>query len=374
MAITTKSFTDLVRGQVTAIQGSAKSLVDLTIGSILRSIIEANASVTLWLQGLIIALLATTRASTSTSTDLDTWMADYGLTRLVAIAASGQVTFARFTNTSQALVPIGASVQTQDGSQKYTVVVDTTNTAYSATLGGYVIAVGVSSINIPVVASLAGIAGNAQALQINTLTTAISGVDTVSNAITFINGANSETDAALRLRFIAYLASLSKATKNAVGYAITSLQQGLNYTLTENFTYGGVAQMGYFYVVVDDGTGTPSSTILTNVANSIEAVRPVTSTFGVFSPVIVTANTVMVITTDIGYDNLTLVGLVGTAISKYINSLPLGASLTYSRLSQIAYEASVGVINVSSITLNSGTADITATPKQVIKSGTVTVS
>jgi len=374
MAITTKSFTDLVRGQVTAIQGSAKSLVDLTIGSILRSLIEANASVTLWLQGLILALLATTRASTSTSSDLDSWVADYGLTRLVAVAASGQVTFSRFTNTSQAIVPVGTGVQTADSSSKYAVTLDTTNTAYSASLGGYVLAVGVSIINIPVLALVAGIAGNAQALQINTLTTAISGVDTVSNAITFINGADAEKDAALRLRFIAYLTSLSKATKNAVGYAITSLQQGLNYTLTENFTYGGVAQMGYFYVVVDDGTGTPSGTLLTNVSNSIEAVRPVTSTFGVFSPVIVTANPVMVITTDVGYDHLTLVGLVGTAITKYINSLPLGASLTYSRLAQIAYEASVGVINVSSITLNGGTADLTATNKQIIKSGTVTVS
>ncbi|MFX7996843.1 baseplate J/gp47 family protein, partial [Acinetobacter baumannii] len=91
------------------------------------------------------------------------------------------------------------------------------------------------------------------------------------------------SDTALRTRFIAYVASLSKATKNAVGYAITSLKQGLVYSLVENQTYAGATQYGYFYVVVDDGTGSPSSTLLATVANAIDAVRPLTSTFGVFA-------------------------------------------------------------------------------------------
>ena len=63
-------------------------------------------------------------------------MADYRFTRLAAVASSGQVTFARFTPTQKAVVPIGATVQSADGTQTFTVTVDTTNSAYNAGLGG----------------------------------------------------------------------------------------------------------------------------------------------------------------------------------------------------------------------------------------------
>jgi uncharacterized phage protein gp47/JayE len=374
MAITTKDFTTLVRDQVTAIQAGARVLVDLTIGSILRAAVEANASVHLWLQGLILYLLATTRAATSNGADLDSWALDFSFTRLAAVAATGQVTFARFTPAAQAVVLVGATVQTGDGSQKYTVTLDTTNSAYNSTLGGYVLAAAVASINVPVAALVAGSAGNAQAAQINSITSPISGVDTCSNAAPFTNGADAESDPAFRLRFISYIASLSKATKQAIGNAITSLKQGVTYTLTENLTYGGVAQPGYFYVVVDDGTGSPSGAFLSTVSNAIDAVRGFTISFGVFAPTLLTANIAATIVTAAGYDHTATAALVGTAIRNYINALPLGTPLSYSRISQVAYDASPGVTNVTGATINAGTADISATAQQIIKAGTVAIA
>ncbi|MEX3628330.1 MAG: baseplate J/gp47 family protein [Burkholderia sp.] len=374
MAITTKDFTTLVRNQVTAIQGAARGLVDLTVGSILRAVVEANAAVILWLQGLILQLLATTRAATSRGSDLDSWVADFGLIRLPGVAASGQVTFARFTATQQAVVPVGATIQTADGSQQFAVTSDTSNAAYSAALGGYVLAAGVASISIPVQASSVGAAANAQIGQINTLTQPIPGVDTVSNAASFTNGADKETDAALRTRFIAYVASLSKATKAAILYAITSLKQGVVSVLVENTLYNGTTQNGYFYAVIDDGTGAPGATFLSSANNAIDAVRPFTVNFGVFAPVVVTATVGMTITTASGYDHAATALLVKTAIQNYINALTLGQTLTYSRLAQVAYDASPGVTNVTAVTLNGGSSDLTATSQQVIKAGTVTVA
>jgi uncharacterized phage protein gp47/JayE len=374
MAITTQDFTTLVRNQVTAIQGAARGLVDLTVGSILRAVVEANAAVILWLQGLILQLLATTRAATSSGSDLDSWVADFGLTRLPGVASSGSVAFARFTATQQAVVPIGATIQTGDGSQQFSVTIDTTNPAYNAGLGGYVLAAGVASISVPVQASSVGAAGNALIGQINTLTQPIPGVDTVSNAAAFTNGADAETDAALRTRFIAYVASLSKATKAAILYAITSLKQGMVAVLVENQLYAGTTQNGYFYAVIDDGTGAPGSTLLSTANNAIDAVRPFTVAFGVFAPVVVTANVGMTITTASGYDHTATALLVKAAVQNYINALSLGQTLTYSRLAQVAYDASPGVTNVTAVTLNSGTSDLTATSQQVIKAGTVTVA
>lgn len=374
MAITTQDFTTLVRNQVAAIQGAARGLVDLTVGSILRAVVEANAAVILWLQGLILQLLATTRAATSSGSDLDSWVADFGLTRLPGVAASGSVAFSRFTPTQQAVVPVGATIQTGDGSQQFTVTIDTTNPAYNAGLGGYVLAAAVASISVPVQAASVGAAGNALIGQINTMTQPIPGVDTVSNAAAFINGADAETDAALRTRFIAYVASLSKATKAAILYAITSLKQGMVAVLVENQQYGGATQNGYFYAVIDDGTGAPGSTLLSTANNAIDAVRPFTVAFGVFAPVVVTANVGMTITTASGYDHTATALLVKAAVQNYINALSLGQTLTYSRLAQVAYDTSPGVTNVTGVTLNSGTSDLAATSQQVIKAGTVTVA
>jgi uncharacterized phage protein gp47/JayE len=378
MALQTQDFVTLVRNQVTAIQGYASVLVDLTIGSILRAIVEANAAVAIRLQSLIVQVLAITRAATSSGADLDSWVADFGVARLPATFATGQVTFSRFTSTQQAVVPVGSTVQTGDGSQQYAVVADATNPAYNGTLGGYVMGVGTASVTVPVVAVVAGAAGNAIAGAVSVIAGAIAGVDTVTNAAGFVNGADAESDAALRTRFIAYVRSLSKATKDAIRYAVTSLKQGVTCSLVENETYGGAIQMGYFYVVVDDGTGAPTGTFLSTVANAVDAVRPFCSSFGVFGPVLVNAAVSMTVTVGAGYDVAATKTLVSDALKTYINSLGRDPTtqvmtLPYSRLAQVAYDASPGVTNVTSVTLNGGTADLTATAKQVIKWSSVTV-
>jgi uncharacterized phage protein gp47/JayE len=369
-----KDFQTLVREQVAAIQGGSKVLVDLSVGSILRAVVEAYSAVALWLQWLILQLLAVTRAATSSGADLDSWVADYGLTRLPAAVASGQVTFSRFTATQQAVVPVGSKAQTADGTQQYAVTTDTTNSAYSATLGGYVLAAGNAAVTVPVVATTAGAAGNAALSGINTLAQAIPGIDTVTNAAAFTNGADAESDAALRARFIAYLASLSKATKTAISYAVTALKQGMTCTLTENQQYNGTASLGYFYVVVDDGTGYPSGSLLSTVYNAVDAVRPFTVAFAVFAPAVVTANATMTITTAVGYLHTDITTLVQTAITNAINALGLGNSLPFTRLAQIAYDASPYVTNVTGVTLNGATADLAATKQQTIKAGTVVVA
>lgn len=371
--ITTKDFSTLVSDMATAIQGAANALVDMTIGSILRSVVEANAAVVLWLEGLILTLLATSRAATSSSTDLDSWVADYGLTRLAAVAATGNVTFARFTPTNQAVIPVGTVVQTNDGSQKYSVTLNTANPAYSAISGGYVIGAGVSSVTVPVAAQVAGSAGNAAASIINTLTQAISGVDTVTNGLQFTTGADAETDTALRARFVTYINSLSKATKSAIQNAVLALGPSMATTLVENLTYAGAASPGYFFAVVDDGSGAPPVGTLTAAWNAIDAVRPIGSTFGVYAPVVVTSNVAMTVGVVSGYDPAATKTAVQSALQTFINSLTLGTSLQYSRLLQVAYDASAGVQNVTAVTLNSGTSDLAATNLQVIKCGTVTV-
>ena len=368
------SLSQAIGNMVASAQARAKVLLDFTVGSVNLAIIEAVAQVVIWLEGLILTLLAVTRAATSSGSDLDSWMADYGLTRLAATSSTGQVTFSRFTPTFQAVIPVGAVIQTADGTQQFTVIADTTQTAYSATLGGYVIAAGISGAVATVQSVNTGTVTNVLANTITTLTQAIQYVDTVTNGNPFTNAVDTETDTAFRARFVTYINSLSKATKSAVGNAILAVQQGLSYVLVENQTYGGATQMGYFYAVVALNGAAPGSTLLNSVTNAVDAVRPITSTFGVFAAVTVNANIAMTITTSSGFTHSAVVTQVQTALQSYIATLGIGQTLAYTRLAQVAYDASPGVTGVSAITLNGGTSDLTATQQQLIVSGTLSIT
>lgn len=371
----TKTFDQIVQEEAAAIQaGSTGVLADFSIGSILRAAVQSFAAVVMWLQSLILQLLTTTRASTSTGADLDSWMLDYGLTRLAAVPASGTVTFARFTPTLQAMVPVGALVQSSDGALRYTVVADTTKPTYNPTLKAYVIPAGTASADAALVAVVAGTAGNALAGSVNTLGQAISGIDTVSNALALINGADKETDAAFRTRFVAYIGSLSKATTAAVNYSVTSLGQGLSNKIVEAYDYSGAYKSGYFYAVVDDGTGAPPSTTLAAASTAIDAVRACGIQFGVFGPTAVTANVALAVTLAAGYDGPTVRAAVQAAIIAYITALDMGQPLLWSRLYQVAYSTSPGVTAVTGLLVNGSAADVAATARQVIVPGTVTVS
>lgn len=369
-----KSFTELVSEQVTTLQARAARLIDLSIGSILRALVESNAGVAMWLQQLIVTLLVTTRAATCSGKDLDSWMADFGFRRLSAVQVTGMVTFSRFTATEPALIRTGTRLTTTDGSQTYSVIGDPACAGWDAFQEGYVIGRGVVSLTVPVRADTAGAAGNAQTDTVTVIVGSIPYVDSVMNSDPFTGGKDAEQDDAFRARFVLWIASLSKATKAALGYALSSMQAGVTYTLTENKTYEGVAKPGYFYAVVDDGSGEPSDTFIEQAYTALEAVRGFTVSFAVFRPVKRLANVTLTVTTEASANHAAVIELVQSAIKMHIASLSLGQLLAYTQLVKVAYDASPLVTNVTSLMLNNGAADLAASEKEVIRPGTVTVS
>ncbi len=324
MQLSLRSFNALVQSMAAAVEASATQLLDLTAGSTLRAVLEANASIGLWMQWLTLQVLRTTRAATSDGADLDSWMADLTLTRLPAVAATGSVTFSRFTPDMSALIPAGALIRTADGTQTFAVSVDTTKSSWSSTSNGYVVAAGVASLDLPVIALTPGSAGNVQGGTISLLASALPGIDSVSNLTTLQNGLDAESDDAFRNRFHNFIASRSRATPLAVGYAISSIQQGLNYAIQENTDPSGQPRMGSFVVTVDDGSGSPSTALLSTVESAIDAVRPAGSIFSVRPPTVLMAGVSLTITVAAGTSKAPVQALVGDAIGVYINGLPIG--------------------------------------------------
>jgi len=374
MQLSLQNFTTLVENMASAVQGAAVQVLDLTVGSVLRAILEANASLALWMQWLIVQVLATTRLATSNGVDCDSFGADFGFIRLPAVAAVGQVTFSRFTPSGTALVPSGVNVSTAGNGQSFVVLTDVTNAAYDAGLAGYVLAAGLSSLVVPVAANLAGASGNVQAGTISLLSSAIPGIDGVTNVMPLSGGFDAETDAAFRGRFSNYLASLARATDLAIGAAIAAVQQGLSYVISENIDQAGHAQIGHFVVTVDDGSGNPPAALLEIVQQSVDLVRPVGSSFAVQGPVVVAANVSMALTTGAGASHAVAASAVAGAVEQFIGGLGIGATLNYTRLAQIAYAASPVVTNVSAVLLNDAVSDLVPPAFGVIRVGIVAVS
>lgn len=374
MQLSLQTFTSLVQNMAAAVQSAATQLLDLTVGSTLRAVLEANASVALWMQWLILQVLQTTRAATSVGTDLDSWMADMSLSRLPAVPAVGSVTFSRYSATAPSLVPAGALVRTGDCALTFVVTADANNSVWNVELDGYTISPGVSSLTVPIVAQVPGSAGNVLANTISLIATAMPGVDLVTNPAATQNGLDAESDAAFRFRFQNYLQSRSRATISAVGYAISGLQQGLDFVIAENVDPSGASRIGSFVVTVDDGSGYPPSSLLSIVYVSVEAVRPIGSIFSVQPPSVVQANVTLTLSVVSGAANATVISTVASAITGYINSLTIGQLLPLTRLAQVAYDASNAVINVTQLRVNGDTTDLVPGSPGIIKAGIVSVN
>jgi uncharacterized phage protein gp47/JayE len=315
-----------------------------------------------------------TRAATSNGEDLDSWMADFTLTRIAATRAAGQVTFSRYTPSQAATIPIGTSVATGDGSQSFTVIADPSQPTWSASANAYVVPIGTSSAAVTVQAVTAGTAGNVAAGQISLLSTPISGIDTVSNLTAMGGGVSAETDSAFRTRFANFINTRSLSTPAAIGYAVSTVPGVVSYSLTQNFDLGGTYDPGSLYVVVDDGSGDPPASLLSSVSTAVDSTVGCGIRFSVFPPALVSATVTMTLTTQSGYNHATIAASVQAAITAYINTLPVGGTLSFNRLSQVAFDTSAGISNVNNLALNGGTTDLVATSQQVIRTGSVSVS
>jgi uncharacterized phage protein gp47/JayE len=374
MNLTLKAFSQIIEDMGAALQSSATSLVDVSVGSVVRAIFEANASVVLWLQWLILQVLQTTRASTSSGADLDSWMMDFGLARLPATSATGIVTFSRFATNLPATIPVGTIIKTSGGPLSFSVVEDDTLSIWQPSSSGYVMPIGVNSVDLPVACTTGGSLGNVLTGAINVIATPLPGVDQVNNATPLFDGIDAENDQSLRGRFPNYLASRSRATTTAVQSAIANVRQGLDVAIQENTAADGTVRSGFFIVTVDDGSGFPSSALLSSIASSIDLVRPVGTMFAVMAPTVVTVEVELTAVLTTTAAPAQCVSNIQDQVANYLDGLAIGRTAAVTRVAQNAYRADSGIENITGILLNGLPSDVEPPGRSVIKAGRVTVN
>ena len=371
MALPLLGFTDYVRMQAAAVQGAVTTVLDLTIGSALRAILEANAAVALWLQWLAAQVLAATRAATSQGADLDSWMADFGVIRLPASQAAGQVVLSRYAPTVAAVVPPGTQVRASATGQVYTVQADPTNAAWTG--AGYQIAAGIASVSVPVVAATAGSIGNAAIGTVDRIASALPGVDQATNPAPITGGLDAESDASLRARFGNFLDSRTRATTTAVSYAIASLRQGLRWVVADGQDAQGNAAPAHFTVTLDDGTGQPSPGLIAAASAAIDAVRPIGTSFTIRGPVVLPVTVQVSLALSGAGRSASVAPLVVSAIGTYAASLGIGIALPVSRVVALAFGAS-SAVQAATVLLNGAAADAVPLPWGVVQITGITVT
>lgn len=360
MQLSIRSFSEYVQDMGAALHAGSRYVLDLSVGSVLRSLLEAQASAVMWLQVLIADALEASRAGTARGGDLDTWMADFSLTRLPSVKAVGTVTLSRTSTLGDVSVPVGARVRTTATGSTFLIVADSNHARWHSDSTSYVLQTGENAVTVPIVAEKEGTSGNVLAGAIALLSSSIAGIDTVINDQPTTGGLDSESDAALRRRFADYLKSRSRATIDAVGFAIQSVRQGLLFRIYDGVDLIGQPRPGHFIIVVDDGSRSPTEQMIAAVARAVDEVRPVGSTFSVVPPTTHHCDVTCSITLP-EMDNGTAMQIRTAAVQAvrgYLLQLGIGDMVPITRIAQVIYSSDSRITNVSNLLINGSNSDV----------------
>lgn len=167
--------------------------LDTSIGSPTRKILDAV--------GVAIApayadsLISNYAFDIDSKTDaaLDDFVAMLGFTRFAATRATGTVTFSRTTPADRSyVIPAQTQIATPNVTDLGSVII--------ATVVPAVLAVGQTSVDVPVQAVTGGEQGNVEAGSLTLFVTQLDGITSVTNDVALSGGTNVETDDALRDR------------------------------------------------------------------------------------------------------------------------------------------------------------------------------
>lgn len=376
MKLSVRSFSEYVQDMGIALQAGSRYVLDLSIGSVLRSLLEAQASAVMWLQVLIADTLEASRAGTARGGDLDTWMADFSLVRMPAAKAVGDITLARSSTLGDVSVPVGTRVRTTTTGLIFLITADPGHASWNVDTSSYVLRSREDSITVPIMAEKEGASGNVLAGAITLLSSSVAGIDTVTNDQPTVGGMDPENDAAFRRRFVDYLSSRSKATIGAIAFAIQSVRQGILFRIYDGVDLAGQPQPGHFVVVVDDGTRSPTEHTIAAVAKAIDDIRPVGSTFSIVPPSIYECNVTCSVT--LAAMDIAMATQVRTAaaqgIRRYLLQLGIGDMVPITRIAQIIYSSDNRIMNVSNLRINGSDLDVSPGPRGAVVPNQVIVS
>lgn len=383
MPLQTQTYEQLLSNIITSWASLLQTTPNLPDGDPLKAIFQANVLCgIIFLQSQIVTTSNLTRAATSSGADLDSWMADYGFDRKESTTASGSVQFSvRNVSSGNILIAAGTIIQTLDGTIQYQVIGDTAQSGWSASQNAYVLTAGSLSVNATVEAMTAGSASNVQVGALSQIVSALPGINFVTNLAAIENGTDAEQDQPYRDRFkLSFNTTNAKTTPGGVLAAALNTPGVVSAALIENQDRYGNTRLGYGVIVIDDGSGSPSSTLISAVRNAVSAVNAPVRGFTINSLVIGPTLSQVTIALNVKINpnavSATVLLNVENAIIDYVNSLAIGAPLYLNSLVFVACSADPNVLTVQpgSLTINGSAADFSVASIGVIRTNNTMVT
>ena len=337
MAITKRSRAEIFSEMKSYLQNlTTNQLTDFNTGSVLNSIIDTVAAELENLYNNNYEVYTAIYINTATGTDLDNKASDFGLTRLSAQASTGHLIFGRsFASNQDIVIPIGTLATTATSS--------VSNATQFETIEYAILPAGGLTIRVAANARIAGADGNVGANGVVVLPSPPSGIDYVTNVVSFSGGYDEETDAQLRARIVAYLNALQRANKDAVEGAAKSLADVVDAFIEENTPIKGFATCW-----VCDSTGSATNTLLSQVQTVIGAYKPLGTSVIARSPIVYPIDVEMWIKLKSGFAFPTIQATLEANITDWFNAKGIGDDINRSELLSVIQ----GVNGVSSVDLN----------------------
>ncbi|WP_293372282.1 baseplate J/gp47 family protein [Nevskia sp.] len=260
MAFQTKDFVSIVAGMVNQMRAATTRITDFRIGSAARTLVEGPAIeidelYQQFVNGVVEAIPAALYLS-------------LGFDRLPPAAAVGAVVFSvPMAAVTPVVIPAGVQVSTADGLKTY------------ETLTTVTIAPGFTSAIAGIRATGVGTAFNAGVGDIVTVVAAPAGV-TVINEAPVTSGRDIESDDARRIRFLEYIASLSRGPLASIEYGATlaaltdingiATERVLEARAVEQYRISGSRPLGYVDVYVYNGGSGASAGLVTRAQQLLD--------------------------------------------------------------------------------------------------------
>lgn len=252
MGLKIKSFQEIMRGMVDWVAQGTNRLIDFSVGSVIRTFLEAVASE-------IEEFYYKTYKNFIWAVENSIYQS-FGFEKIPAMKAYGIL---RLTFTG----PLINDYVLPAGSQFSTYSNNPDEIIYFETQQDYTFPAGSTYADITVYCTEPGEIGNVASYTITQMVNAISFVSTVYNPDSFNTGRNEETQAERKVRFSRYIDTRHRGTKKALEYAALEIPEITGVYVDDPGT-------GMVYLYCHDANGDLPETLRNRVIKNLENYRP----------------------------------------------------------------------------------------------------
>lgn len=366
-----KDFASITASCINWMKATTTKLTDFNVGSIVRTMLEAIAAELDELyQQMFIGIREAIPVSVYNSFDF---------AALPASPAAGLVRVTITSSASDTLIGAGTTFTITGSSLTYTANNDT------------VIAAGNTYADVPVAASVSGLAGNHASGASFTVSPQPLGFVSATNISAISGGANAEMDAARKVRFTAFVASLNRGTVAALKYGLSTayltdsagnhIEYVASSEVIEPWLTDNTQPISLVNCYIHNGVGSTSSGLVNHAkdviygyydsaGNAVPGWKAAGVNVQVYAATETTVAITAALTAAAGYDKPTLITAVTSAINAYLLEMPIGSKAIKAEITAIAMNID-GVLNFE---LSAPSSDVTAAASVKLMPGVFTIT